>query len=217
MSDDNALAAIKASGCVTTRPLAELSRDLIAFEQMLIKWQKVQNLVAGNALADFWPRHVADSLQVTRYMPEGDYAVCDIGSGGGFPALPLAMALKDRDVQFHLVESNSRKVAFLRAVSREMGLKVTVHDSRIENFVSRETPRFALFTARALAPLTVLNGFIAPIWAQNSRALFLKGREHVEECAESGERWRHNVVIHNSQVDSAGVVLELMDLAPLTD
>lgn len=203
--------AIEISGVESSRPMVDLAGDLMVLHQMLIKWQKVQNLVSRETLNDFWLRHVADSLQLLRWMPEGGHIV-DLGSGGGFPALPLAIALKGSDTAFTLVESNSRKVAFLRAVVRELELPVHVLDKRIDSLVSRETGPVDVFTARALAPLSKLFGFVHPLWSPQSRALFHKGREHVEECRESDASWLYDVLKHESAVDAAGVIVEVTDL-----
>lgn len=206
--------AIQLSGIVLTRPETDVVSDLVALHRLLEKWQRVQNLVSRETLADYWTRHVADSLQLAQYLPAGTKRICDLGSGGGFPALPLAIALKGSDAQFVLVESNGRKVAFLRAVARELNLPVNVLDKRIDSIVSRETGQVDVFTARALAPLSKLCAFIHPLWSPESRALFHKGREYVEECTESDAQWHCNMLKHASVVDPQSVVLEMTDLAP---
>ncbi len=210
----DALAALERAGCAVSDP-DRAAGDLVTLQQLLTKWQRVQNLVSRETLAGFWERHVADSLQVAPLFPAGTGHVLDLGSGGGFPALPVAIAFKDRDVRFTLVESNRRKVSFLRAVTRELGLAVTVVDKRIEAVVSRETDPVDVITARAVAALPALCGFSAPFWQAETRALFHKGREHVEEIAESAAHWHHDVVIHTSVVDRSGVILELTNLRPL--
>lgn len=210
----DALRAIELAGCSLVRPETEVAADLEKLHDMLVKWQRVQNLVSRETLEAFWDRHVADSLQVLKFLPKGAARVVDLGSGGGFPALPMAIALKGSDIEFVLVESNSRKVAFLRAVARELGLAATVLDKRIDEIVSRETGAVDVITARALASLEKLCAFAYPFWSENTRALFHKGREHVEEIAESGARWQFDVVIHPSVVDRSGVVLELTNLRP---
>lgn len=209
--------AIVLSGARMVRDEGELIADLVVLLQLLEKWQKVQNLVSRETLGDFWTRHVADSLQLVKWMPDQAPHVVDLGSGGGFPALPLAICFKDTGAKFTLVESNSRKVAFLRAVTRELKLPVHVLDKRIDSIVSRETGQVDVFTARALAPLSKLCGFIHPLWSPQSRALFHKGREHVEESRESDAYWHHDVLKHKSAVDPQGVVIELTSLRQKKD
>ncbi len=212
-----ALDAITMAGCALTRPNEAVAQDLVRLHDLLVKWQKVQNLVSRETLNQIWDRHIADSLQLVDLVPTGTKRIVDLGSGGGFPALPLAIAFKDADIGFTLVEANSRKVAFLRAVARELGLNLKVVDERIDSFVSRETSPVDLITARALASLDQLFGFSHPIWSAKTRALFHKGREHVEEMTESDARWRYDVVKHPSTIDETGVILEISNLQPRSE
>lgn len=212
-----ALAALKLAGCTFSRPIDDVTADLVVLHGLLVKWQRVQNLVSRETLGQFWDRHVADSLQILNYLPDDTKTIVDLGSGGGFPALPMAIALKDTPTQFILVESNSRKVAFLRAVARELDLPVQILDKRIDEIVSRETGVVDVITARALADFDKLCGFSYPLWSPKTRALFHKGREYVEEVTESGACWSHDVIIHPSVVDRTGVVLELKNLRPKSE
>lgn len=210
-----ARASLERAGCRVADP-DRVARDLASLHRLLNKWQRVQNLVSRETLSGFWERHVADSLQLVPLLPERAGHILDLGSGGGFPALPLAIALKERGPALTLVESNGRKVAFLRAVARELALNVQVVDKRIEAVVSRETGPVDVITARALAGLPALCGYSWPFWRPETRALFHKGREHVEEIAESAAQWHHDVVIHDSVVERGGVILELSNLRPLS-
>ncbi|KKC35177.1 hypothetical protein WH87_18525 [Devosia epidermidihirudinis] len=194
------------------RPLAEVAADLESYAQLLRKWQVVQNLVSRETLDDVWTRHFADSLQVLRLLRSTDQVFLDIGSGGGFPALPLAIALKGTPAHFTLVEPNGRKVSFLRTVARELGLLVTVEGSRTDQIDSRETPVPDVITSRALASLPQLCAWMAPFFGPETRAILHKGREHVEELAESGTHWIHDVLIDRSDTDPSGVLLTLSNL-----
>jgi len=205
---------LKTAGHEFERPLPELIADLKNFEVLLRKWQKVQNLVSRETLDEFWLRHIADSLQLANYIPDSANNIVDFGSGGGFPAIPLAIVLKRSEMEFILIESNSRKVAFLRAVARELGLKLRVKDIRIEDFVSDAGFKPDIITARALAPLTELLRYSYPLCGSKTRFLFQKGREHVEELAKADGGWDYNVVVNKSVTDGSGVVLEISDLRP---
>lgn len=190
------------------RKAGELEADLESFARLLVKWQRVQNLVSRET-DEIWDRHVADSLQLLKYIPQSARSVLDLGSGSGFPALPLAVALKDRQMSFALVESNARKAAFLRAVARELHLPVSVHRGRIEQIAPRET---SLITARALAPLADLLRFSAPCIGSATRALFHKGCKHGEELDKSRALWHFDVIVHPSETDPSGVILEISNL-----
>ena len=195
-----------------TRPLADVVADLESYAQLLRKWQAVQNLVSRETLDQVWSRHFADSLQVLPLLKSDERAFLDLGSGGGLPALPLAIALKGPNHYFTLVEPNGRKVSFLRTVARELGLIVTVEGSRSDQIDSRETPPPDVITSRALASLPQLCTWMKPFFKSHTRAILHKGREHVEELAETVTRWDCDVVITASDTDPSGVLLTLTNL-----
>ena len=207
-----ALAALKEAGIVLKRSEAEIIADLQAFGTLLEKWQKAQNLVSRETLPAFWSRHVADSLQLLSHLPDRCLHIVDLGSGGGLPAIPLAIALKGPEVRLSLVEANSRKCAFLRTVTRELDLAVHVFNKRIDANVSRETGPADVVTARALAALPELLGLVVHFWRDGTVALLHKGREHVEEIAQAGAVWDFDVVTSPSTVDRTGAVLKISNL-----
>ena len=99
----------------------ETMADLEALAELLVKWNKTINLVSKSTIDGLWARHVLDSAQVWQHKPNPIESWVDLGSGGGFPALILAIIAKHEapEVKFHMVESDARKCAFLRNVSRE--------------------------------------------------------------------------------------------------
>lgn len=194
------------------RDLVDVVSDLESFAALLTKWQAVQNLVSRETLKDVWTRHFADSLQVMKLLSSEDNLILDLGSGGGFPALPLAIAGKGGTRRFVLVEPNGRKVSFLRTVARELDLAVSVFDKRSDEIDSRETGVPDVITSRALASLPQLCSMAAPFFGPHTRAIFHKGREHVEELVESSAVWHHDVLPTASDTDPLGVLLELKNL-----
>ncbi len=213
MAGAPALAVADSYAAVMPRDRSAVAEDLDAFAGLLRKWQKVQNLVSRETLDDVWTRHFADSLQVLKLLTAKDNLILDLGSGGGLPALPLAIASKGTGRRFVLVEPNGRKVSFLRTVARELGLAVTVLDRRSDEIDSRETGVPDVITSRALAALPLLCTWAAPFFGPETRAIFHKGREHVEELVESGAVWHHDVVTLTSDTDPQGVLLELRHLS----
>ena len=112
----------------------ETEARLDRFVALLTAWQKTTNLISPATLPQIWTRHVADSLQLFA-LGQGAKIWVDLGSGGGFPGIPLACLLTEiPDAHMHLVESNQKKAAFLREAARILALPVTVHAERIENF-----------------------------------------------------------------------------------
>ena len=194
------------------RPAKEIATDLESYANLLRKWQGVQNLVSRETLTSLWTRHFADSLQALALLRESDQEVLDFGSGGGFPALPMAIASKGLDRHFTLIEPTARKVSFLRTVARELDLAVTVIGRRSDQIDSRETPVPDVLTSRALAALPQLCAWMEPFFGPESRAILHKGREHVEEIRESSAHWDYDVLIHPSSTDPGGVILEITNL-----
>lgn len=193
------------------RPKAEVVRDLESFAALLTKWNAVQNLVSRETVNALWDRHIVDSLQILPLLRPTDERILDVGSGGGLPALPMAIALKGGPTQFTLVEPIGKKVAFLRQVIRELGLNAAVHAGRTDGFDSRETS-FDLITSRALAALPALLELIHPFFGPETRAILHKGKDHAVELAESRLAWDFDVVITRSATDEAGVLLEISNL-----
>lgn len=190
----------------------EVIEGLEQFCALLHKWQQAKNLVSRETLGLFWTRHIVDSLQLAPLIPLGTRRLIDLGSGGGLPAIPLAIALADRDIAFVLIEANARKCSFLRTVARDLQLPMKVENARIEDCDSRETGKADVVTARALAPLPKLIGLSAPFLATGGMMLFPKGREHGEEITAADSEWEMDVVKHPSLTDSESAILELRDV-----
>ncbi|MEO5805351.1 16S rRNA (guanine(527)-N(7))-methyltransferase RsmG [Devosia sp.] len=216
MAQSSQLSSIAPYAQWMARPVEAVAADLESFSVLLKRWQRVQNLVSRETLDSLWTRHFADSLQILKLTNAADVLFLDLGSGGGFPALPLAIALKGSPARFVLVEPNSRKVSFLRTVAREIGLAVTVEGVRSDQIDSRETLAVDVITSRALASLPDLCGMLAPFFRPKTRALLHKGREHVEELAESRAQWDYDVLLTSSDTSEDGVLIELRNLRSKT-
>lgn len=182
---------------------------LKAHSRLLEKWQPAQNLVSRETLSQMWTRHFADSLQLLPLLRAEDRRLLDLGSGAGFPALPLAAA-SGAARHVTLLEPNQRKAAFLRAVIREIAVPASVEAQRVEQFDSRET--IDVITSRAMAPLADLCRVSLRLVTPNTRLLVHKGREYIRELAEAAEHFDYDVLITTSEVDSQGVILELANL-----
>src|SRR5262249_32783234 len=126
---------------------------LDGFVALLVKWQATTNLVGKSTLETLWTRHIADSLQLIDLTPPARIWV-DLGSGAGFPGIPIACTLAGvPGAAVHLVESNAKKAAFLREAARITGAPVAVHSVRIEKFVDGFKGSADAVTARAVASL----------------------------------------------------------------
>ncbi len=207
------LAADKARALKLTPVSRETEARLDKYVALLLQWQATTNLVAPSTLLQLWVRHVADSLQLLDLAPKDAKVWVDFGSGGGFPAIPLACALAERPgSRVHLVESNGKKAAFLREAIRVTGAPAVVHASRIEDIGDSFGDRVDVVTARALAPLKTLCDQAVPLIARGAVALFLKGQDVDAELTETAKYWTLEVEKVPSKTSREGCIVVVRGL-----
>jgi 16S rRNA (guanine527-N7)-methyltransferase len=123
---------------------------LLAYLELLAKWNKTYNLTAIRDPLQAVSHHLLDSLAVLRDLPERAGALADVGSGGGLPGIPIAIAEPARQVTLN--DANEKKGAFLRQAVIELGLaNVTVHVGCVEEW--RPAQGFAVVISRGFASL----------------------------------------------------------------
>ncbi len=184
----------------------ETVEKLNTYASLLKQWQKTINLVSPSTLDAVWHRHFTDSAQLLRLAPPDARAWVDLGSGAGFPGLVLAILLRDRPgIRITLVESDARKVAFLREVARQTALAcaVDICHARIEIASTQiRVGQVDAVTARALAPLPKLLGLCQPFFGPSTVALLLKGREAEREAEDARADWQFEAHLVPSVTDS---------------
>ncbi len=194
----------------------ETIAKLLAYEALLRQWQRTINLVAPSTLDQIWSRHFADSAQLLALAPAGAQHWLDLGSGAGFPGLVLALLLAERGgASMTLIESDQRKVAFLREVARKTGVPVDILCERIEKRATQT--KLDVITARALAPLPRLLDLAAPYFSDDTVGVFPKGREAQAELDAASMRWNFSVALHPSLTDGEGRVVEVRALKAKTE
>jgi 16S rRNA (guanine527-N7)-methyltransferase len=191
----------------------ETQDRLDKFANLFLKWASKINLVAPSTTELLWTRHIADSLQLRNIISEPAVWI-DLGSGGGFPGIVMAILLAEKaEGWVHLVESNHKKCGFLRMALIETGGRGAVHPLRIEDAQkSLEAPD--VISARALADLDQLCVLSEP-WAKQNpemKMLFHKGRDYQAEIEKARGRWTFDLVIHKSVVEADSVILEISSL-----
>ncbi len=183
---------------------------ITACVDLTLQWQQRINLISPATIPDIWQRHVIDSLQVLPHVPPATQAFADLGSGSGYPALPVAAAT---GLTVHLYESNGKKAAFLREAARHCGVSAVVHVMRLEDVPNHPLPSVQLVTARALAPLDILLGWAEPFLRGGARGLFHKGQDVGAELTQASKSWRIQFRKHQSLTDSRAVILEVEEAA----
>jgi len=192
----------------------ETIERLILYEKLLRQWQKAVNLVAPGTLDTVWHRHFADSAQLVPLAPPGVRSWIDLGSGAGFPGLVVAIMLaKSPSPRFTLIESDTRKCAFLREVARQVGIGVDILSTRAESArtpVNEGLP--GVVSARALAPFGRLLGLAGPLSPPGTTLLLMKGKEALKELQLAETMWKFDVELVPSVTDRHGRIAVITNL-----
>jgi len=185
----------------------ETFKRLQSFEAVIRKWNPSINLISKNSMAELWERHIVDSVQVFRAVePSGHWV--DLGSGGGFPGLIIAILAHEEcpELQVTLVESDQRKSAFLRNAARECGVKCKVISKRIEQ---AEPQNADFLSARALADLTILLEFAERHLKPGGIALLPKGVTWKKELDQALKKWSFDVEAITSHTEPDAAILKI--------
>ena len=155
---------------------ADQQDKLLAFRDLLLKWNKTYNLTALRDPQQALSHHLLDSLAILPHVGPGP--LLDVGSGGGLPGIPLAIARPDLVVS--MVDTVQKKTTFLQQTAIELGLRnVTVHHARVEEMVGQ----FAQITSRAFAELTSFISLTRHLLTPGGRWLAMKGVRPDDEIA----------------------------------
>lgn len=179
------------------------------FLGIMLAANAVLNLTSIREPAGAWVKHTFDALTLVGIAqglredePDRPLAIADVGSGGGVPAIPLAIAMSD--CQFVLVEATAKKVAFLQHAVRELGLpNVEVVNERAEVVgQAHKTHRGAydMVTARALGPLAVASELTVPLAKPGGLIALVKGDRAEAELDEAKQ------ALHLLHAACAGIV-----------
>ncbi len=191
----------------------KIKNNLELYERLLVKWQRAINLVSRGTLKNIWSRHIEDSLQLLPFLK--GHSILDMGSGGGFPGMVLAMVSQeteflkrfgiDGNFDVTCVDSDQRKMMFLSEVARQTSSKVKIFSDRVENI----NGKFDTVTARGFAELKVLIGFAKKF---SNYSVFLKGRKIEQEIEEALKIFRFDYEIFNSITDESGRIIVVRNI-----
>ena len=189
----------------------ETSDRLDILSETLNKWNPRINLVAPATLPDLQQRHIADSAQLVAFLPTHTQHWVDLGSGGGFPGLVVAILAAELhpDVRVTLVESDKRKAAFLKTTAHACNIEISVIADRAENVTPQ---RAEILSARALASLSQLLPLAQRHLAPEGLALFPKGVHYEQEIIEARKDWRFEVSRFPSRTSPDGHILVVKDI-----
>jgi 16S rRNA (guanine527-N7)-methyltransferase len=161
---------------------ADAPGRLLQYLELLAKWNRTYNLTAIRDPIDMVSHHLLDSLAVIKHLPAADEspALADVGSGGGLPGIPLAIARPQWRVS--LADSSAKKTAFLRQAAIELALpNVEVHHGRVETW--RPARPFAIVISRAFADLSAFIAASRHLLVPQGILAAMKGAMPSEELA----------------------------------
>ncbi len=153
----------------------DLFARLDTYARLLVDWNEKMNLTAITDPVGIVVKHFADSLTVAPLLPQGVFSLVDVGTGAGFPGVPLALTRSD--CRLTLLDSLNKRLVFLDAVCKELGLPVTLVHARAEEGGRKPElrERFDVATARAVAALPTLCEYCLPFVKVGGTFLALKG------------------------------------------
>lgn len=198
-----------------TRNRYNVSREtfekLEAYVDLVLKWNPRINLVSKSSADQIHDRHITDSVQLAEGIESEVDLWADLGSGGGFPGLVLAILSAEKPLarRFILVESDARKSAFLAQVTRLLDLPVTIKTERIEKLAPLDAN---VLSARALASLNELCGFADRHLLSDGRAVFPKGATFQHEIEEAKASWSFDLAIKPSVTNPDSAILHLWNI-----
>jgi 16S rRNA (guanine527-N7)-methyltransferase len=185
----------------------EQQRKLVAHLDLLDEWGTRMNLTAIRDRPSQVTKHLLDSLSVLPYL-RGE-RIADVGSGAGFPGIPLAVLTPER--HYTLIESTGKKCRFLEHVRDALQLgNVEVAQSRAEAW--KPSQRYDTVIARAVGPVADLIKYAGPLVAGGGRLLAMKGRYPEDELAAKLNGWKV-VTVHRLTVPGLDEERHLVELA----
>lgn len=166
---------------------AEMADKLLKYQALMIKWNRTYNLTAIRDPEEMLVHHLLDSLVVAPLLPHGPMTLADVGSGGGLPGIPLAIARPE--IQVTLIETSSKKSAFQQQAKIELGLSnVSVYSGRVEDYKPRNS--FDGVISRAFAEIKDFVDWSGDLAKPEGRLYAMKGQYPEAEIAALPAGWK---------------------------
>ena len=159
-------------------------QDIEKYIKILLEWQKHVNLISKTTIPEIQKRHVLDSAQLWKYIPDSSKTLTDVGSGGGFPGIVLGILNKTAGfpLKITLIESDSKKAIFLGEINRQLKLNLTILTERVEKVANLKSD---ILTARAFSELNQIFILCQKIVSRETIWILPKGKgvkEEIKKC-----------------------------------
>lgn len=179
----------------------ETKDKLESYKKLLLKWNQKINLISKASEDDVEKRHIMDSLQIERFFSGGEKIV-DVGTGAGLPGCVLAIL----GYEVVLVDSDSRKVSFLREAVRKLGIKAMIIEDRVE----RVRESCDVLVCRGFASVSRIFEVTQNI--ESDRFILLKGKNAKDELKEANKNWKFDCKKYKSITSDEGCILEIKNV-----
>lgn len=156
-------------------------QDFIKYYELLVDWNAKINLTAITEFEDVFIKHFYDSLSTSKAIKFDSQTLLDVGSGAGFPSIPLKIIYKD--IKVTIIDSLGKRISFLSALKDELGIEVELIHDRVENHLLKN--HYDIVTARAVSNLQVLSELCIPFVKLGGYFVALKGPKYNDELDSS--------------------------------
>jgi len=172
----------------------------------IFEFNKHTNIIGKSTLENIWERHIADSLQLSFFIPQKKSKVFDLGTGGGLPGIPLSVLGYDN---VFMIDSVGKKIDFVRNIIKLLSLSAKTQKKRIEKL---DIGKADLIVSRALAPLNKLLSYSLLHSNKNTTSLFLKGRNVYNEIEMAKKNFYFNFETFKSISSEEGCILKIKNI-----
>lgn len=198
MSEMSFIDELKSIGIILSEEQIASFREYANF---LLEYNKHTNLTAIKSIEEVYLKHFFDSLLAVKYFDFKDKRILDIGSGAGFPGVPLKLCFPSIDLV--VLDSNGKKTTFLEKLKERLNIDYTVINSRAEEYVLTKRESFDVVTSRAVTAMPILSELSIPFVKVGGYFLPYKGK--LDETLENGKY----------AIDVLGGIVEKVELCTL--
>ena len=161
----------------------EQMQKFFSYMELLLEWNQKMNLTAITDPKEIILKHFIDSMTISPYIEE-EKKVIDVGTGAGFPGIPLAIICPN--TSFTLIDALNKRISFLKEIVTKLQLSnVVVEHARAEDFAKENREKYDIATSRAVANLPVLLEYLLPFVKKEGKCICMKGPNIQEELDEA--------------------------------
>ena len=181
--------------------------------KLLDVYQTKVNLIGKSTRDKIWSRHILDSAQILKLLPNENkgYSIIDVGTGAGLPGLVLTILGRNDII---LCENNYKKVIFLSAVIKECQLKVQIFKGKIESYKNKNTK---IIVSRAFAPLKFLLKSIKHMTNADTILVIHKGEKYLEELELARKYYTFTAQCYDSITNPLAKIVKIKNIVELNE